>query len=248
MKSNTSILTIFVVGMICPLTSLAQIHLKADIQNMHLWRGVQVADGVVLTSDLSITDSKEHFRFGLWGGTNTKGSYKEFNHYASYTNGGFKLAFWDTYNFSDGASYNNKEYFNYKARSTGRFLDSNVSYRFGKKFPLLLYWSTILFGRDRDELNEANKYSSYCYVEYPVYLKNEWRVDMGVGGAFALNRKGSSSNFYGRETGIVNACLKVSRDLSVFNYKLPVSVYCMWNPMENRANMQLSVTLLSLSP
>lgn len=38
--------------------AIAQMHLKANLQNMHLWRGMEVTDGVVLTTDLSVTDRK----------------------------------------------------------------------------------------------------------------------------------------------------------------------------------------------
>lgn len=65
MKPNTIAFMFLITGLIYPYELLPQIHFKADIQNMHLWRGIQVADGLVLASDLSITDSKEHFRFGL---------------------------------------------------------------------------------------------------------------------------------------------------------------------------------------
>ena len=62
----------------------AQIHFHANVANNHLWRGMEVADGMVFTSDISITDKNEYFRIGLWGGTNTSGTYKEFNHYVSF--------------------------------------------------------------------------------------------------------------------------------------------------------------------
>ena len=72
----------------------AQLHFSANVQNMHLWRGIEVADGLVFTTDVNFTDPKEHFRIGLWGGTNTQGNYKEFNYYASYTYKGFSLSLW----------------------------------------------------------------------------------------------------------------------------------------------------------
>ena len=31
----------------------AQLHLKANVQNNHLWRGMEVSDGIVLLTDLS---------------------------------------------------------------------------------------------------------------------------------------------------------------------------------------------------
>lgn len=45
----------------------AQFHLKAKIQNNHLWRGMEVSDGVVLLTDLSYTMAHDHVTVGLWG-------------------------------------------------------------------------------------------------------------------------------------------------------------------------------------
>ena len=136
----------------------AQLHLKANVQNNHLWRGMEVSDGIVLLTDLSYTMVNDHVTVGLWGGCNSEGSYKEFNHYLNLKAGGWGFALWDTYNFSPGATYNNKEYWNYSAHTTGRFLDATLSYRFqDEKFPLLLSWSTVVFGRDRNSDNTEQK-------------------------------------------------------------------------------------------
>lgn len=54
------------------LTASAQIHLTADLQNNHLWRGMEVADGCVVLTDLGYTFAKGHVTLGLWGGTNTQ--------------------------------------------------------------------------------------------------------------------------------------------------------------------------------
>ena len=143
------------------------------IANNHLWRGIEVSDGLVMTSSLSVHDRGEHIRFGLWGGTNTSGDYKEFNQFLELRWKRFKLAFWDTYNFSPGATYNNREFFNYSAATTGRFLDAIVSYQCGASFPLRLQASTILFGRDRDAENRKNRYSSYVYAEYPLLARQD---------------------------------------------------------------------------
>ena len=223
----------------------AQLHFDVNVQNMHLWRGIEVADGLVLTSNVSVSDSKNRFKLGVWGGTNANGSYKEFNYHATFIYKGFSLAFWDTYNFSPDASYNNKEFFNYNTRETGRFLDAIVSYRFQEKFPLLLSWSTVIFGRDRNITNTANKYSTFCYIEYPIYNKKEWRVDTGVGGAFALNKSGDSSHFYGDKAGIVHITLKVSRNIQVGKLEIPVYACVLWNPQGDRAFFQIGAQLFS---
>lgn len=243
MKRVSSILFAVMLGV----AASAQIHLTADLQNNHLWRGMEVADGCVVLADLGYTFAHSHVTVGLWGGTNTAGSYKEFNHYVSFSAGGFELSACDTYNFSPGASYNNRQYFNYSARETGRFLNCTLNYRFRQpQFPLLLSWSTIMFGRDRSIDNSTQKYSTFVYAEYPVYDKDGWRVDAGVGGAFALRKAGEDSNFYGTTAGVVHASIRVSRDLKIGSYAIPVHAATLWNPQSQKAYFQIGAQLLHL--
>ena len=155
------------------------------------------------------------------------------------------LALWDTYNFSPGATYNNKEYWNYSAHTTGRFLDATLSYRFQEeKFPLLLNWSTVVFGRDRNSDNTEQKYSTFVYAEYPVYQKDGWKVNAGVGGAFALNRAGEDAHFFGTTAGIVHVSLQASHDLKLGNYTIPVYVKGMWNPQSNQSYFQIGAEVI----
>ena len=186
------------------------------------------------------------FNLGFWGGTNTQGTYKEFNNHISFQYKGFSLALWDTYNFSTGATYNNKEFFNYKAHSTGRFLDAILNYYCGERFPLLISWSTIVFGRDRNKENTANKYSTFCYLEYPIYTKSRWHADAGIGGAFALNKAGSKTNFYGNTNGIVHVLLKVTFDWTLAKHTMPIHACMVWNPQADRAFFQLGIQLFNL--
>ena len=91
-------------GVFFTLHTFAQFHLDARLSNNHLWRGIEVADGMVLTSNLSYTFLKGHVCAGFWGGTNTTGQYKEFNNHLSFQVKGLSLAFWDTYNFGTVAN------------------------------------------------------------------------------------------------------------------------------------------------
>lgn len=231
--------------------SMAQVHLKANLQNMHLWRGMEVTDGAVLTTDLSVADRKNHFRAGIWGGTNTNGSYKEFNNYLSYSCRRFSVAVWDTYNFSPEADYNNKEFFNYKAKETGRFVDATLSYTVSEKFPLFLSWSTILYGRDRDGMNARNRYSTFVYAEYPVFRNSLWKLKPGIGTAFAfspgknMDGASASANFYGDTAGVVHLSLTTIYNLIAFRRSFPITVLALWNPQSDKGYLQMGIQLLS---
>lgn len=223
----------------------AQPSMSATIQNMHLWRGGLVADGFVLTTDLHYSDSQDRFKVGLWGGANSVGEYKEFNYYVSYRLKRLSLTLVDTYNFSSFATYNNQEFFNYRPAETGRFLDASLRYRFEGKVPIQLSWSTVLFGRDRDTENSANRYSTFCHAEYPFYRVENWQFDAGLGAAFALNNIDNSANFFGEKAGIVEVTLKVSNAITIKDYKIPVSMTAMWNPQSDKAYLQLCAQVIT---
>ena len=88
-------------AMLCCATSYGQqLHFSGTLQNMHLWRGLQVADGGVLAADLNIGFLDDGLKVGLWGGSDFTGDYKEFDYYLSYSRAGFTVAVWDIFNFS----------------------------------------------------------------------------------------------------------------------------------------------------
>lgn len=224
------------------------VDLSLDVANNHLWRGIEVSDGLVLCSDLALHDKYRRFRAGVWGGTNTSGDYKEFNFFGEVSLGGWKLSLWDTYNFSPGADYNNREFFNYSARTTGRFLDCILTYNVGHavpRLPLTLTWSTILFGRDRWSDNSANRYSTYVSAGLTLYRDAAWQFDLGLGGAFTLaSHATDASTFYAHKAGVVHCELRALHQVPITRtYSLPVYVTTVFNPVENRAFFQIGATV-----
>ena len=43
---------------------------EGDLQTDHLWRGIEVADGLVITGDVNYSLCNGLFNLGFWGGTN----------------------------------------------------------------------------------------------------------------------------------------------------------------------------------
>ena len=103
-----------------------------------------------------------------------------------------------------------------------------------------------MFGRDRSADNKEQKYTTFVYAEYPIYNKVGWKVDAGVGGAFALNKAGEKQNFYGNTSGIVHTQLKVSHDLKIGSYSLPVHAMGLWNPQSQKAYFQIGAQIIHL--
>ncbi len=224
---------------------------EIQLKTMHLWRGIEVSKEISAITDIYFKTKNDKFRAGLWGGMGVNGDFKEFDYYLSFKHKGFEVSLWDIYNFSPGADYNNKEAFNYKARETGHFLDLRLSYQFQKSFPLKIFWATLVYGRDRDALNEKNRYSSYVELEYPIFTQGGYTLEAGVGGAFALvkgkNKDGEKTNahFFGDDPNVVDIHLRLSKTFKIGNYKLPVSVMPMWNPEKDYMNMEVALKLLS---
>lgn len=221
-----------------------EIHSALQLRNSHLWRGLEVSSGLIYTGDVHL-DGK-NFYGGFWAGGNADGSYKEFDNYMGYKNKHLTIELWDIYNFSPGATYNNKEFFNYNASETGRFWDLRSNYTISEKFPLALSWNTVIFGRDRNIDNTQNKYSSFVSTEYPVYKKENLEVRGRIGYAFALNNpKGEKGNFFAKEAGFNEVSLMITKTFSIAGYQLPVGIWGMFNPVGNNAYLQFSIQAYS---
>ncbi|PRB01871.1 hypothetical protein CQ046_14325 [Chryseobacterium sp. MYb7] len=220
-----------------------EVHSALQLRNSHLWRGIEVSAGFIYTGNLRL-DCK-NFYAGFWAGGNFDGSYKEFNNYIGYKNKHLTLELWDIYNFSPGATYNNKEFFNYSAKETGRFWDFRSYYTISDQFPLVLSWNTVVFGRDRNRENTGNKYSSFVSGEYPVYKKDNLEVRGRVGYAFALDSHGEKNNFFAKDSGFNEVSLIVSKSFTIEGYKIPIGIWGMWNPVNNNAFLQFSVQVYS---
>lgn len=224
----------------------ARMHLNGTLQNMHLWRGQQVADGGVLAADLNVGLLDDKLKVGLWGGTDFTGDYKEFDYYVSYSVAGFTVAVWDIFNYSPALPFS-KDIFNYNKHSTGHFLDLSVAYNFDTKFevPLRLYWATIFAGRDLT-VDGDNRYSTYVNAEYSLFRDEHWIVDVGLGGTFAFNRDGADggANFYGYD-GIDQISLRATYKLKLRRFDMPVFAHAMWNPDQRAGYLQVGVNLFA---
>ncbi|MCJ8165016.1 hypothetical protein MKJ04_09190 [Pontibacter sp. E15-1] len=226
-------------------TALGQeLHSSLQIRNSHLWRGLEVATGLVYTGDVKI--SYKEFYGGFWSGGDASGSYKEFNNFIGYKNQGLVLELWDIYNFSPEATYNNKEFFNYNSQETGRFWDMRSNYTISTALPLTLSWNTVVFGRDKTTESRESKYSTFVSAEYPLYKKQGLEVRGRAGYSFALNQgKGETANFFANDAGFSEISLIVSKDLEVQGYKIPLGIWGMWNPVNENAFLQFSAQVYS---
>lgn len=237
--------------MAVPSTANAQkLHAVAGLESSHLWRGLEVSKGITLNDEFAISDNNNHFRFGFWGGMQIDGDYKEADWYASYTIGGFNIALWDIFNFSDGIYSNEKQYryFNWSSHDTGHFLDLSIGYNFGKSFPLQLTWATIIAGRDRGTFNKQQLYTTWVQAAYTVYENDHWKVDASVAGNFALNNydENDGKTFYGDNAGINDIRVGATYKLKIGKHPMPITSQMMFNPEANKAYFRVAINLLDL--
>lgn len=226
-----------------------KLHVKSGLETSHLWRGLEVSKGLTFDNEFAISDNNNHFRLGFWGGIQIDGDYKEFDYYVSYTCGGFTAAVWDIYNFSDGIYANDRAYniFNYRAKSTGHFIDASLSYNFGEQFPLTLYCATVVAGRDRGSLNEQNLYTTFVQASYKLYEDENFIVVPSVAGNFAFNPEDDSDvTFYGKTPGINDVRLNVTYKLKIGKHSMPITSTAMWNPEANKGYFCASINLLDI--
>lgn len=231
-----------------------KLHMVTDIQNTHLWRGIEVANGFIVGPDISISDNDDHFRFGMWGGMKlgtNEGStrYKEFDYYMQYQIGGFKATLWDFNNFSNTGTKSD-HIFNYSAPNTNHFLDLAVYYTMPETFPLTLGWSTIIWGNDRfadKQGKEKNVYSTYVSADMPIWHYDKFTVNAGLGAAFALDPADGTDSASKYSTGfaVVQTTLGVTYDLTIGNYHMPITLTGWFNPEKNDGHLQLNVRAIN---
>ncbi len=192
----------------------------------------------------SALDKKQKVTIGIWGGNGFDGNYKEINYYIQYQSKGFKVGLWDLFNTTN---VEKPAVFNYDRKSTTHILDLRTSYQFLEEFPLRIEADVLVYGNDRElisNLDYKNRYSTYVELGYPLMKNEKIVLDAFLGAGFALNGK---SHLYTTEPNsnfdIVNTGIKVSKDMSILNYKLPVSALAMWNPALKIARVQLGIVL-----
>ncbi len=228
-------------------TKPPRLDFNVDLKTSHLWRGLIINDGMTATGNIHYTfDNQRNFTVGIWGGAGFDGKYREINYYIQYQKNNFSIGLWDLFNTT---GIENPEVFNYNKLTSTHLIDLRTSYRFPESFPLRVEVDIILYSGLKDrQLNSNNsyksKYTTYTEFSYPAIRNQKVNLDVFLGAGYALN---GDTFLYSNKTessfGIVNTGIKATKEISVFNYKLPVSATAMWNPENKIARLQLEVNL-----
>jgi len=226
--------------------------LAIKTQSSYIDKGTECTDNVTFFGDLKFSTKDNLFSIGVSSATSIVKDYNEFDYFVSFSKSGFSLSVWDVLSSSEGnKKETSKNAFNYNPKQTSHHIDVTLEYQFEEYLPLKLRWTTVVFGRDKGTVDtkkstKGNIYSTYVSAYYPIVQGEKVNLTAGVGGAFALRKysKTEDNFLYGNTAGIVNIELIASRDIEIFDYKLPVYISGVWNPQSEKTYMQIGVNLV----
>jgi hypothetical protein len=231
------------------LSGKEKLNVGLELKTNHLWRGLVGADVFFAAVDINYAfDKKNHFVFGLWGGSALAGegreegknyAWHEIDYYLKYDTGRFMVGFWDC--FSDSGKDSDDpsgDIWNYDRKTTGHRVDFRGHFVISEQTPLKIEFGTSVYGADRAD-NGDQRYSTYAELNYPVIRNKKTNLNVFCGAGIGY---GGNSHMYGdgeRDFDIVNAGITTSRTFTLWEHKVPVSATAMWNPSNKMARVQL---------
>ena len=219
-------------------------HLGLDLQTKYIWRGVEMmTENSAPVLFPSINYSNKGFYVYVLGGYSINGKYSEVNYGISYTYKWFTVGVNDYYYPTTTSP--NDQYFNYKPRETGHWLEAVVTIA-PEKVPLYLTLSNFFYGADRytvtdSDGNTKDKQAYSTYAELGTYYDflNAHRLSLALGAAF--NK--SCYNGYEKGFSICNIELKYLYNLQIKNFTLPIGAMLIYNPVYNKAHVNFTASL-----
>lgn len=211
-------------------------HLGLDLQTKYIWRGMEM-----ITEDAApvVFPAVNYQNKGLYayvmGGYSLNGKYSEVDLGLSYT---YK---WITVGINDyyypTTTTPNDQYFNFKSKETGHWLEAVVTIA-PEKIPAYLTVSNFFAGADKD-LDGIQAYSTYAELGGHYDFLNDHQLALAVGMAF--NK--SCYNAYEHGFGVCNVELKYTYNVN-FNDKftLPLSVAYIVNPVFNKSHVNFTAS------
>lgn len=214
----------------------SKFHLGLDIQTKYIWRGMEmITEDATPVVFPAVNYQNKGFYAYVMGGYSINGKYSEVDMGLSYT---YK---WMTVGINDfyypTTTTPNDQYFNFKEKETGHWLEAVVTIA-PEKIPAYLTISNFFAGADKDLVgNQA--YSTYAELGGHYDYLNDHRLAFAVGMAF----NESCYNAYEHGFGVCNVELKYTYNLN-FNDKftLPLSVAYIINPVFNKSHVNFTAS------
>ena len=211
-------------------------HLGLDLQTKYIWRGMEmITEDAAPVVFPAVNYQNKGFYAYVMGGYALNGKYSEVDLGLSYT---YK---WITVGINDyyypTTTTPNDQYFNFKSKETGHWLEAVVTIA-PEKIPAYLTVSNFFAGADKD-LDGNQAYSTYAELGGHYDFLNDHQLALAIGMAF--NK--SCYNAYEHGFGVCNVELKYTYNVN-FNDKftLPLSVAYIVNPVFNKSHVNFTAS------
>ena len=211
-------------------------HLGLDLQTKYIWRGMEmITEDAAPVVFPTVNYQNKGFYAYMMGGYSLNGKYSEVDLGLSYTYKWITVGINDYYYPTTTTS--NDQYFNFKSKETGHWLEAVVTIA-PEKIPAYLTVSNFFAGADKD-LDGNQAYSTYAELGGHYDFLNDHRLALAVGMAF--NK--SCYNAYEHGFGVCNVELKYTYNVN-FNDKftLPLSVAYIVNPVFNKSHVNFTAS------
>jgi len=226
--------------------SKVKLNVAADIVSRYVWRGLDYGASPNIQPTLSLTAG--NFEVGSWGAISTLATYSEIDLYAKYSFSNFSIGVTDYFFPADGIpATEGLKYFNWTNSSTGHLIETFGQYKGGKKLPVSLLASVMVYGNDKDydnfdvnavtqDTTYKNNYSAYFELGYSFNVKGQ-ALDAFVGFT-------PDAGLYGNKAGVVNAGISTGKNVVITDkFELPVKVSLITNPVTQNIYFVLGITL-----
>lgn len=198
----------------------SDLSLSLEIKSRHAWRGGLTTRSWNMQPTIEYSGIK-NLTLGAWGCYTVNNEYAEVDLYASYSLGNFNITLYDYFNPMPNEDGKNHHFFNFDENVTGHLIDATIDYSFGC-IPLKLMASTIVYGCDLNSSGK-NNYSTYFEASYDQTLSSGQTISYFVGGT-------PHKSMYYNNANVVNLGFKVSQDIKIGSYALPVNGSIVVNP------------------
>ncbi|TKG91925.1 hypothetical protein EYV94_20135 [Puteibacter caeruleilacunae] len=226
-------MVMLLLGVIENTTAQVKLELNSTITTRHYWRGLMISNSSNYEGDLVLRTS--NLQLGAWGGYAFNGEYSEFDFHVGYDlSDKFTISVWDLYASRDRSSIDDYDYFDLNRKTTNHLIDISAKYKISNDFPLSVYWSTLVWGRDLNEKNEQ-RYSSYVELDYPVNIGHSI-VDFYAG--FNLVEE----SMYGKDINAVDVGVTATKYFRINdNLTFPLWAKVAINPEAGTSNLILGL-------
>ena len=205
-------------------------HLGVDLQTKYIWRGMEM-----MTEDAApvvfpqINYKNKGWYVYVMGATAINGKYSEVDMGVSYTYKWLTVGL-NNYYYPTTATPHD-QYFNFKARETGHWLEGVITIA-PEKIPVYLSVSNFFAGADKN-LDGKQAYSTYAEVGGHYNFLNDHSLSLAVGAAF--NK--SCYNGYEHDFSVCNVELKYTYNATIKDFTLPLSVSYIINPVYEKSHV-----------